>query len=75
MKNFFKNAKTKLAVVGASVAGASSAFGAVAFDPVTKNLTGNLEMGTYYSGVEIALAAIAIIIGITLVFGVLRKVR
>ncbi len=77
LQNVSKKALKAKGIIVASVVAVSSgvANAAVTFNPTTKALEGDLEMGTYYSGVEIALAAIAIIIGITLVFGVLKKVR
>lgn len=71
MKNLLNK---KVAGLSALVLGAYSQ-AAVTFDSATKTFSGELDMSTYYSGVEIAVTVIGVTLAVGLFFNVLRKAR
>lgn len=55
--------------------GATASQAAVTFDSATKTFAGELDMSTYYSGVEIAVTVIGVTLAVGLFFNVLRRAR
>lgn len=71
MKNLLNK---KVAGLSALVLGAHSQ-AAVTFDPATKTFGGEIDMATYFSGVEIAVGVIGVTLAVGLFFSILRKAR
>lgn len=55
--------------------GATASQAAVTFDPATKTFSGEIDMATYFSGVEIAVGVIGVTLAVGLFFSILRKAR
>ena len=56
-----------------SLATASQA--AITYSDTTGKFTGSVDLGAYYSGVEIAVAVVGVTLGIALFFNMLKKAR
>ncbi len=67
--------KTKSLTSLAVLAGASLANAAVTFDRTSGELKGNVEMGAYYSGVEILIGVLAITITVSLAISMLMRAK
>jgi transketolase N-terminal domain/subunit len=73
-KKMGKKAKALGVVVGSTVL-ATASQAAVTFDRTTGELTGNVEMGAYYSGTEILFGVLGITIATGLAIGMLMRAK
>ena len=48
---------------------------AITYSDTTGKFTGSVDLGAYYSGVEIAVAVVGVTLGIALFFNMLKKAR
>ena len=66
--------KAKALLLGAVAVG-SSAFGAdgITYNKATSTFTGAVDLGAYYSGVEIAVAVVGVTLGVSLFFAMLKR--
>ena len=68
--------KTKaLGVVAAATILSTGAQAAITYDATNKKFGGDVDLGAYYSGVEIAVAVVGVTLGISLFFAMLKKAR
>lgn len=73
-KKSFTKAKA-LTVVGASALMATASQAAISYNKTTGEFAGDVDLGAYYSGVEIAVAVVGVTLGISLFFAMLKKAR
>ena len=73
-KKLGKKAKS-LAVIGTGLVLATSSQAAITYNKTTGEFTGDVDLGAYYSGVEIAVAVVGVTLGISLFFAMLKKAR
>jgi hypothetical protein len=66
------NAKT-FAVAATTTIGAVASQAAVVYDDATNKLTGNIEMGPFYSGVGIAFAVIGAVLAVGLAISIVKR--
>ncbi|OCL96784.1 hypothetical protein [Arcobacter porcinus] len=69
------NKAKALTVIGATAVAVSSSQAAITFDEATKKFSGEIDMGTYYSGVEIAIGVVAVTLSVGLFFAILKRAR
>lgn len=76
LKQMSKKAKA-LGVIGATLAMSTASFAAdaVTFNKTTGQFTGAVDLGAYYSGVEIAVAVVGVTLGISLFFAMLKRAK
>lgn len=73
-----KKAKDKaLALVGLGVAsyGTVASQAAISYNKASGEFEGSVDLGAYYSGVEITVAVIGVTLGIALFIGMIKKAR
>ena len=68
--------KVKTLLLGAVAVG-SSAFAAdgITYNKATSTFTGAVDLGAYYSGVEIAVAVVGVTLGVSLFFAMLKRAK
>ena len=69
-----KKAKA-LGVIGIATMLSTYAQAAITYDATNKKFGGDVDLGAYYSGVEIAVAVVGVTLGISLFFAILKKAR
>ena len=74
LKQMSKKAKA-LGVIGATLAMSTASQAAITYSDTTNKFTGAVDLGAYYSGVEIAVAVVGVTLGISLFFAMLKKAR
>jgi hypothetical protein len=74
-ENRMKKAFNKNYLALGALIGATASQAAVTFDSATKTFAGEIDMATYYSGVEIAVGVIGVTLAVGLFFSILRKAR
>ncbi|MBU0923946.1 hypothetical protein KKG81_03595 [bacterium] len=67
-----KKAKA-LGVVGGTVLASTVSQAAVTYDEATNKLTGQIDMGPFYSGVGIAFTVIGAVLAVTLAISIVKK--
>jgi hypothetical protein len=68
--------KVKTLLLGAVAVG-SSAFAAdgITYNKATGTFSGAIDLGAYYSGVEIAVAVVGVTLGVSLFFAMLKRAK
>lgn len=72
LKQMSKKAKA-LGVVGSTILLSTASQAAVVFDEATSKLTGNIDLGPFYSGVGIAFAVIGTVLAVGLAISIVKR--
>lgn len=60
---------------GAVLTTASMAADGITYNKATSTFTGAVDLGAYYSGVEIAVAVVGVTLGVSLFFAMLKRAK
>ena len=76
LKKMTKKAKAlTVLATGAVLTTASMAADGISYNKTTGEFAGAVDLGAYYSGVEIAVAVVGVTLGVSLFFAMLKRAK